>query len=241
MNRIQMIESSCMKQHRTVRWATPIAVLFWLGVLGASWAAADYQPLPLFKMVATADVIVVGTIAEVDAETFKLTSNQFIQGPAQETFRVKRYVPWNDNGPWTNDHKGQQLMLFLSKPASTDASTYLPAYGSTWQIMGAVGEGELPIENQSIYLGGVFLPGFSRQTYALTGGEITGYRFVRDEFFEAVAQYAKCFQMKKSAGNTAAVLTKTCSDDTLEQYRQGSAINRLLVEQSLKALGATQP
>ena len=223
---------------------SPLTALFsvglaWLLVWGAQAADAPrptVQPLPLYQMVATADVIVVGTLAKVTPALLTLTTEQVIQGPAEKKYQVKRYVPDTAQGPWLSEHKDQQLMLFLSRAASG----YESMYQSIWTIMGAGGQGELPIENQSIYLGGFSLPGFVQKTYPLPGGQITGYQWVRDEFFEAVAQYGRCFQMKipaHSSPSSAPTLVQTCPDDALNTYRQSSAISRLLVEQSLAAIG----
>ena len=131
--------------------------LAWLLVWGAQAADAPrptVQPLPLYQMVATADVIVVGTLAKVTPALLTLTTEQVIQGPAEKKYQVKRYVPDTAQGPWLSEHKDQQLMLFLSRAASG----YESMYQSIWTIMGAGGQGELPIENQSIYLGGFSLP-----------------------------------------------------------------------------------
>lgn len=197
-------------------------------VLVSGPVEADYQPFPLFELIATAELIVVGTVAEVNDATFRLKTTRVIRGTAADAIEIKRFIDWNGNDRWADYQRGQELLLFLFKESRS--------LEAAWLILGAGGQGEMLIEGDAVYCHGLFLAGFPQKKYSVQGGELTGYRFASDVFLAAVEDYSRCFQMKETQPGKPRVLVKNCPGGTLEAYRTRSALHRFLADQSVEAI-----
>ncbi len=124
-------------------------------------------------------------------------------------------------------------MLFLFKQEGTG--------GPSWRILGAGGEGEMPIEEGFIYCHGMFIQGFKRQQgFAVQGGTLNGYRFELATFLSAIAGYHRCFRLKGPLLQRPRILIRNCTDEAIEKYRRQSALHRYLIDVSRQQVDPKQ-
>ncbi len=100
-----------------------------------------------------------------------------IRGAAADEIEIKRFIGWSGNDRWADYYRGQELLLFLFKGSQS--------LEAVWLILGAGGQGEMPIEGEAVYCHGIFLAGFPQQKYSVQSGELSGYRFSREVFLAA--------------------------------------------------------
>jgi len=189
---------------------------------------ADYEPMPLHELVVGSDLLVCGTIVEVQEETFQLKVLEVIRGNAPpERIEVRQFVDWSGNARWMSYQPGQRVLLSLLKQEGDG--------DPSWQILGAGGEGEMPIEEEFIYCHGIFIPGFKRQWgFAVQGGTLNGYRFELGTFLSAIEGYHRCFRLKGPFLQRPRILVRSCTDEAIENYRRQSALHGYLIDVSLK-------
>jgi hypothetical protein len=210
---------------KRIAHAAILAVLAWL----AGSAHADYEPLPLPELFAGSDLIALGTIAEVRDTIFELGDFEVLFGPATEgpALPVERFRDWSGNARWSRYRPGQRVLLFLARPRETASGATPP-----WRIRGAGGEGEMPVEDGHVYLQGLFLEGFERQTFAVQQGRLQGYRFALDDFLAALNGYNRCFRAGEAGGERRTCLRPVCDAQALQLYRAHSPLQRYLVDKS---------
>lgn len=119
---------------------------FWLMVafsllLCASESAGKYSPTTLATL-AGADVIAVGTIVRLSADSYTLRVTRWVVGerPRKE-LRIRRFVDWTDASREQPYEMGQRLMVFLEKGS-----------GGSFRARGAACEGEVFLEGGKAYL-----------------------------------------------------------------------------------------
>ena len=110
--------------------------------LAAAPGAAKYWPFELHRMVAAADLVVVGRIAEVDAKTFRLDVEDLLAGETGqwpgERLEVVRFQDWPCAQRWTPYATGQRVLLFLQRHEDEQGHR-------SWRILSGGGEGEMPV------------------------------------------------------------------------------------------------
>lgn len=117
-----------------------ILILF----LTVNFLWADYSPKKLYEMAIKADKILYGTIIELDSSKYKLR----IEGSLTEesgTISIVRFSDWACAHRWTEYQIGQRLFVFLFEKN-----------GDYFTISGG-NEGELPIQNDSVFIRGLSL------------------------------------------------------------------------------------
>ncbi|HTF90924.1 MAG TPA: VCBS repeat-containing protein [Planctomycetota bacterium] len=113
---------------------------------------SSYIPYELYELVLEADIVVGGEIVSLDAKDFVLRIERRIVGEiAEPTLRVRRFVNWTCAWRWEPYAVGQRVVLFLERPTKGD---------TTPCILGAGGEGEMPLDADIVKL----------QTSPLSGG-----------------------------------------------------------------------
>ncbi|MCH7725444.1 MAG: hypothetical protein IH991_03020 [Planctomycetes bacterium] len=195
---------------------------------------ADYEPIPLHELVVGSDLLVRGTIIEVREKTFEVEVLKVIRGRARpKRIEVQRFVDWSGNARWTSYQAGQGVLLFLVKQEGNG--------GPSWQVLGAGGEGEMPIEGEFIYCHGTFIQGFKRhQGFAVQGGTLNGYKFELTTFLSAIAGYHRCFKLKGPLLQRPRILNRTCTEEAIENYRRQSALHRHLIDVSRQQVDPKQ-
>lgn len=202
-------------------------------VLWPNPAHADYEPIPLYELIGGSNLIVLGTIAKVQEHTFFLEDYRVVFGPTRDRpLEVKRFIDWTGNSRWTGYRAGQTVLLFLIEPADkvNDKSHH-------WRIRGAGGEGEMPVEEGSIYCHGLFLKDFNQQNFRVQQGILHGYRFDLDTFLSSLKGYKRCFSVEGApGGGKPLTMLRVCDDAALESFQQESALHRYLVKVSLEKM-----
>jgi len=110
-------------------------------LLAATESAGKYAPATLCEL-ASADVIAVGTIVRLSADSYTLRVSQWVAGerPRKE-LNIQRFIDWQDASREKPYQMDQQLMVFLEK---------LP--GGSYRAIGAACEGEVFLEEGKAHL-----------------------------------------------------------------------------------------
>jgi phage-related protein len=203
-------------------------------VLWPGPASADYEPIPLYELIGGSEIIVLGTIAKVQEHTFLLEDFRVVFGSTRdEPLEVKRFVDWSGNARWTDYRSGQMVLLFLIEPTDKVNNE-----NHHWQIRGAGGEGEMPVEEDFIYCHGLYLKGFNQHKFRVQQGTLHGYQFDFDTFLSALEGYKHCFSLEgvPGAGGRSLTMLRVCDDVALESYQRKSMLHRYLVKVSLEKM-----
>ncbi len=76
---------------------------------------AKYSPLPLFDMVGSSDLVLVGTIAEVADETFVMRIDTVVAGKHPgKTIEIARFRDWPCARRWTPYATSQRVLVCLA-------------------------------------------------------------------------------------------------------------------------------
>jgi hypothetical protein len=113
-------------------------------ILTANFLWAEYSPKKLYEMAVKADKILYGTIIELDSSKYKLRIEGSLTGE-NGTISIVRFTDWTCAHRWTEYQIGQRLFVFL-----------VEKNGDYFTISGG-NEGELPIQNDSVFIGGLSL------------------------------------------------------------------------------------
>jgi hypothetical protein len=101
--------------------------------------SADYSPKTIYEMIIKADEIVYGEIVSLDSSNYTLRIDGNLTGDF-EFIKIKRFTDWSCASRWTDYKVGQKLLLFLI------------FHNNRWITMSGGAEGELPIQNDSVYI-----------------------------------------------------------------------------------------
>jgi hypothetical protein len=107
----------------------------------ASESAGKFAPMTLAQL-AGADVIAVGTIIRLSADSYTLRVTQWVAGerPRQE-LHIRRFVDWQDASREKPYEMDQRLMVFLKKGS-----------GGAYRALGGACEGEVFLEDGKAHL-----------------------------------------------------------------------------------------
>lgn len=147
-------------------------------------ARASYVHLTLGDMVKRADAIVLGRVVAVSASTFDMKVDEVVVQKkrtslkAGETLRVEKFEDWTCASRWRPYAAGDELLFALVRSEKQDGR---------WSTMGAAAEGEMPIENGQVYIGGNGdgMPRGSNK-HRVYGADFWGESFPRQVVVEAI-------------------------------------------------------
>lgn len=182
---------------------------------------SDYALIPLGRMIGTAQLIVAGEVVQIGDGTVTARVDQTLAGTSPgSTVTIRQYIPSKFDGtprpaPYA---AGQSFVWFLTK--------YEPSGG--WKIMGAGGEGEMPVENGFVHFMTPVLEGIAAQSFRVHGASRTLRRIEAAPFFDAVKRYRSCFEWRAAEGDRPKP-TQICDDAVLDQYGRVSALHRHLI------------
>lgn len=201
----------------------PVSLVCALAVLTASPCLADYSPPPLFDMVGSSDLVLVGTVAAVGADRFVLNVETVVAGELKaKTIAVRRFVDWTCAQRWAPYEEKQRVLLCLTA-----------AKGELATIRSAGGEGEMPVVD-----GVVYYRGYPVTTVRPASPHVVGEKTLHsqqlglEDFVAAIQGYRRCFRLElnrvpypqlKSAKETA---TKAAVD----AYMASSPVAAFLVK-----------
>ena len=142
----------------------------------------------LFELVARADLLVSGEIAELRKKTFDLAVEQTVLGGAvPDKLSVCRFEDWTCAGRWTSYAIGQRVLLFLAHGDSEN---------DPYTILGAGGEGEMPLIGDAVIVRGYDVRGYKSAEHAVAGGTCVGPLVPCTELAEAVRTFTAAFSWR---------------------------------------------
>lgn len=183
-------------------------------------AAARYLPPSLHVLAGASDLIVVGTIVQLDAETFELRADEVLAGEAPTgKLIVKRFEDWTCASRWKPYAVGQREIAFLRRPAEKGPFTLMSAGSEAeWEVQDAV----------------VKVPGFAITGYPQATPDDYWQHLPLARVSDAFRRYRVCFSVTHSPQRGTAV-RRQCDDATLLAYRDRSPVHAFLARTSLDA------
>jgi len=144
-------------------------ILLILFSLTFSICQADYESTTLPELIEKSDLIVEGKIVKIDKETVELLIIEVIKGDtALKNITVQKFNDWTCASRWTTYQIGQTELVFLLKDQNMNL----------WHSMGAGNEGEMPIENETLFYKSLYMKiDESPEFLKVNDGEIYGYKF----------------------------------------------------------------
>lgn len=202
------------------------AVAAWLLILTPALGApaASYVRYRTFELAGEADVVLVGTISSVSRKTFELEVERVIAGgDAPRAIAIERFEDWMCARRWDEYRRGQRVLLFLWRPTSK---------GKPFTILGAGGEGEMPLLGDDVLVRGYRVRGYPDGSYPVDGVEVEGASVALSELAHAVTGFRSTFG-RREAGRTlrGQRVWHPLDPDVLEAYRSSSPTARHLVEE----------
>ena len=198
------------------------------GASSPATAMADYATIPLDRLIGISQLIVAGDVVAVKDGTFTLRVTSTLAGNAHSpTIEVSQFIPSRFEGgsrlaPYRS---GQSFLLFLV----TDPKQPQKA----WRILGAGGEGEMPMEDGFVYFHARNVEGLPFASYRVHGSERKVQRADAKAFCNAIKGYRACFQWKPGSDERTQP-TGLCAQDALDRYSSSSEIHRHLAQLTAK-------
>ncbi|PKB43051.1 hypothetical protein AX016_1234 [Cellulophaga sp. RHA19] len=217
---------------------TTIILLF--SVIGLR---AEYRPLDLYEMILGAEKIVYGEIIELDSLTFTLKVERNLTGDETELV-IQRFENWPCAHRWTDYKVGQRLFLFLKN------------YNGKLNSMSGGNEGELPIQNESVYINSFSLdppppPNPNGQSneileqdfidskkYRVFGNDYFGHKTALDDFTSTVIRIRNCFEIKYGKYHQIEEAVIKCDEKQLEKDSETDRILNWTYKKLKKKTGA---
>ncbi len=120
-----------------------VLVLILVAFVFPTAVCAHYVPTNFADLAGTSDAIVVGDISKIDENTYSLTVEDVLAGPAMkgQSLRVRRFRDWVCAWRWADYEVGQKLLVFLTRDDEEQV----------WSSRGAACEGESPIVENDVH------------------------------------------------------------------------------------------
>lgn len=161
-----------------------------LALAAPSPARADYSPPPDWDMLASSDLVVVGTIRTLAKGHFVLDVQQLVAGRHQgTTVRIKRFANWMCAQRFAPYAVGQRVLVMANRD---------PQGG--YRIRSAGGEGELPIVGKDLIWRASYTSGVKIGLHKVWGGRATGARIPLTRFISLVQGLRRCFVFQPPKG-----------------------------------------
>lgn len=210
-----------------------LGVVFFL-VLLAYFATVSAQgfraPMPLGKLIGTADAIIIGSISKIDDTTFTLEVKDTLAGkPEGGLLEIAKFVAPVENPRWADYAKGQRLAVFLVK--GSHLPLRLKYQLSDWKILGWLGEGEIALEGSYAYFHRRFITTLQPDYYSFHGQTSYLQRIKRDTLVDAIRGYRACFDWTERVLKEGRPVL-TCSPAALSVYRERSPLHIFLVQET---------
>lgn len=183
--------------------------------------AVEYDRYKLHELVASADLVVLGSITDVEDETFRLDVEQELFGKAgAPILRLTRFQDWMCAARWADYSVGQRVVLFIQ----------------SGKVMGAGDEGDMPVVE-----GDVLVPyqirGMEYASLPVEDREFTCSRVSPRELGNAICRYRECFASTLELEGRLPMLRIRIAvdDETAKDYSRSSALALQLYEETLSS------
>lgn len=202
------------------RWAATIAFL------AAAWPTqAKVRPISSVELLG-ADLIFVGTIADVGKETITVEVNECIVGACDERIQVAKFKDWTCAARWTKYRDGQKILFFVAAP--TDPSGKGPL-----RILGGADEGEIPIVDDNAYppfLTDKPFGEFGDKKFDVYGGK-RAFKTQVAPLINAIRDVRRGFDFRHNSFGYPTGIRRNVGDDELDSISQRSELHRAFVEE----------
>jgi hypothetical protein len=195
----------------------------------------DYLPVPLSRLIASASLGVLGTITGVEEAYFYFQIDEFIVNEQPErNITVTKYIPLDMFLPRSLPYAANQRFILFLKEKEVEGTDPL------WEIIGAAGEGELPVDDQYVYLEGHDLQGLASDVYPSRGGVRAMQRFDLEEFLDAATTYKSCFSwelikyFKNNKERQRWQAFVHCDDEQRKSWADRSWMHNYLLQETMK-------
>ena len=212
---------------RSSAWYLTLAAL----VLATGAAEAKYIPTPLEDMLGSSDLVVTGSIARVDSESFVLRVEKLVAGEHDApTLEVQRFRDWACARRWAPYAAGQRVLLCLFRATSLDGEP-------VWRIRSGGGEGEMPIASDDdgrafVYYRRGNLPFASDGRYPLHGGELYAVRMPLEATLRTIRAFRRAFswELDRSTPMPQVVAVRPTTPDAVAEFAAQGDFEAWLVE-----------
>jgi hypothetical protein len=186
-------------------------------------AKAYYSPMLTTEMIGRADLIVLGTVAEVDAAGFAFRVERMLHGEDSGPLRVRSFQNWTCASRWAPYQVGQRLILFLTAGTASDAR---------WAILGAGDEGEMLIEGDTVYH--QLWPDRRQRarTHHVTGGKFHGVTAPLSDVVDALAAYRALYRLVSDEHGWGRDVMRLGREQAVQEFSRRSDFHRFLALQS---------
>jgi len=208
----------------------PAHLVLLLLLLAPLSARADYSPVPLFDLLGTSDLVLVGTIAELDAEAYTLAVSERIAGAWTEpTIRVQRFEDWECASRWAPYAEGQEVLVCLRRVRTDEGA-------AVYRIRSGGGEGEMPVVD-----GSVVCRTFAADAEECAVGDarLRGVLATVAEVAAAVRGLRACyaFEVDRDAWPRLVGVRAEASDEELRRFRERSPLAARLADAAAARAG----
>jgi hypothetical protein len=168
-----------------------VSILGLLLLVGAPIRArADYSPPADWDMLASSDLVVVGTIRTLSKTHLVLDVKQLVAGRHQgKAVRIKRFMNWMCAQRFAPYAVGQRVAVMANRD---------PKGG--YRIRSAGGEGELPVLGKDVIWRASYSSGVKIGLHKVWGGRTTGARIPLTRFVALVKGLRRCFVFQPPRG-----------------------------------------
>lgn len=209
---------------RLLRLAGAAFLVFAISSVVAS--GIDYEPSTLEQMIGLADLIIVGTINDVGQQTIRVTIRESVSEEpfAEVELEIVRYVDYTHLRPH-GYVPGQMFVWFLSWRSEAGILGSRPR----WHVSGFEGEGELPVDNDNVYLKGGLLPWLPTEEGSVHGQWRSFQSYDRALFWDAVISYRHCVRWVRPTEEDPPEPEVVCTEGELHEYRDRSCMHWYLL------------
>lgn len=200
-------------------------------------AAGFRAPVPLGKLIATADAVVVGTILRVKSASFVLAVRQTLAGEVSaQRIEVEKFRAPPTSPRWADYGREQTVAVFLAPIDGGDAA--VSHGGAQWRILGRIGEGEIPLDQRYAYFHGRTIDSLPRAYYRFHGQTAYVQRLERAVTVDAIRRYRTCFEWRETGEEGRMQPHVVCAAGILSAYRMRSPLHDFLAREATDPRGA---
>ncbi len=190
----------------------------------ANTSMNDYEPIPLPRLIGMADHILAGTVQSVEKETFFFKVEDVLGGETtKELISVAQFIPNQFDGPRETPYQaGQHFLIFLKMDTAQNVL----------RILGAGGEGEMPVEDGFVYFPGRHVDGLEMKNYRVQQTARAIQRYEHKTFSDAVKDFRKCYHCQFDVAEERYKCHKSCEPTEFQRLAGKSFIHKYLVERA---------
>lgn len=197
----------------------------------------DFEPIPMDRLVATAELIVVGSVEDVNESQFAFrTEDVWSRQDLTGVILVEQVVLPEIFAPRITPYMpGQRFVLFLSRSEQ-------PVSDQVWSIVGTPIAGEMRVDDEYAYIDSYDLDGFEYRERLVHGVARNAQRISLNNLKDAVEGYRACFswnleeRIQNDKVRTRWVVSGNCDEGAVRQYRRQSPIHEYLAESTLRQI-----